>query len=541
MWCWLVLLISLALGIESFDGFEAFPEVQNVTIKKDGSFDGVAGVKSGSNGIINPGNIYEWTPISANISSGERNVFVFTVDGNSTRLGIASTYEILIFLSGNICSQPRGIDKTLRVSYSFDESVQTNSSLGRYATFENGYMQALAVSPLRVSDANTTAKYSNLYVVVEPVNATTNTALSANPGDVWHYRLSISENDLVYQWDTRTWLNVLDTDHNSALLVTGNVTGDAQQFSNNSIYDTSLYDLYVYSFEESPKLDSSLNISLCAITNGPYIVSSVNSNNTGEIGHGLERTALAIEKTLTNRMYTYQEQFYVTGLNSSSTYVAYLTKRIGKKGNLSDVGGVLFSKQYFSTRGSDACSLIFGLPFCYGVAYSVPSPSKSPNNKTAIAATYDKIAESLYANFSKALQIIPCDTEMDARYSPIRTCRDCATSYRNWLCAVTIPRCTDTASEYYAFRKKDDNRNDYLNNEIQPIADYYEMLPCIDMCYAVARDCPSNFMFACPTVNNKIDAKFRSYNSLNLDDLLQAVQTCNFIGNATELFRELFD
>lgn len=535
-----MLFISLVLGFEPFDGFGAFQEGQNVTVKKNGR----SGVdaKSDSTGIINPGNIYEWTPISANISSGERNVFVFTVDGNSTRLGITTSYEILIFLSGNICSQPSGSsDKTLRVSYSFDEAVQTESSLGRYATFENGYMQALAVSPLQVSEANTTAKYSNLYVVVEPVNTTTNTALSANAEDVWHYKLSISENDLVYQWDTRTWLNVLDTDHNSALLVTGNVTADAQQFANNTIYDTSLYDLYVYSFEESLKLDSTLNISLCAITNGPYIVSSATSNNTTDIGHGLERTALGIEKTLTNRMYTYQEQFYVTGLNSSSTYVAYLTKKIGKKGNLSDVGGVLFSKQYFSTRASNACSLIFGLPFCYGVAYSVPSPSKALNNKTAMAAAYDEIAESLYANFSKALQIIPCDTEMDARYSPIRTCKDCATSYRNWLCAVTIPRCTDTASKYYAFRKKDDNRNDYLNNEIQPIADYYEMLPCIDMCYAVARDCPSNFNFACPTVNNKIDAKFRSYNSLSVDDLLQAVQTCNFIGNATELFNELFD
>lgn len=531
----------MALAFESFDGFQLFQEDQNATVKRMGGLGRLEGgleERPASGGIINPDSIYEWTPISANISSGQRNVFVFTVDTNSTGLGIATSFEILIFLSGNICSQPKSSHgKSLRVSYSFNESVTTNSSMGNFAMFRHGYMQALAVSPLSITEANTTSKYSNLYVVVEPVNTTTNTVLgTSQENDMWHYKMSISENDLVYQWDTRSWLDVLDTDHDSALLVTGNVTADAQQFSNYSIYDTSLYDLYVYSFEESLNLDSALNVSLCAITNGPYIVSSVDSKKTGDMGHGLERTGLAIEKSLSNRRDNVQEQFYITGLNSSSTYVAYLTKKIGKKGNLSDVGGVLFSKQFFSTRESNSCSLIFGLSFCHGVAYSVPSPSMTPDNKTTIAASYDKIAESLYANFSKALQVISCDTELDARYSPVRTCKDCATSYRSWLCAVIIPRCSDTASEYYAYRDKDENRNDYLNDLIKPIDSYHEILPCIDMCYAVARDCPSDFNFACPPVNDKIEAKYRSYNSF---DPNVAIDTCNFIGNDTELYRNL--
>lgn len=535
MWWW-IWFVSLVAASSPFEEFGFGLEAQNLTVRSDEYGEGMAK----SSGILNPDNIYEWTPIAGNISAGERNVFVFTVNMNSTGTGFLPTYEILIFLSGNICQQPNDIgDRVLRVSYSFNESVTTNSSVGQHTTFQNGYMQALAVSPLTVSDSNATAEYSYLYVVVEPVDTKTNLPLTADAyssDDIWEYKLSISENDLVYQWDTRPWLDVLDTDYNSALLATGNVTADAQQFSNISIYDISLYDLYVYSFEDSLKLASNLNISLCAVTGGPYLVSSVDSNQTKGEDHQLEETDLRIGKSLTNRRGTVQEQFYITGLNSSSTYVAYLTKKIGKKGNLSDVGGVLFSKQLFTTRDSNSCSLIFGLNFCYGVAYSVPSPSIAPNNKTLIAGTYDHIAESLYANFSKALQIIACDSELDARYSPIRSCKDCATSYRNWLCGVTIPRCTNTKSEYYVHRDEGENRNDYLDDYLTPIDDYYEILPCIDMCYAIARDCPSDFGFSCPSMDEKKIGPQSSYSFFNPD---YPLDTCNFIGNSTELYTNL--
>lgn len=535
MWCW-VWFVSLVVAFGSFDDLGFVQEAQNDTVKRGRYVE----EQSSSSGILNPDNIYEWTPIAGNISAGDRNVFVFTVSMNSTGNGFLPTYEILIFLSGNICKQPQDVtDQALRVSYSFNESVTTNSTVGQFATFADGYMQALAVSPVSQSDSNTTAEYSFLYVVVEAVNSTTNLPLPADAGaasHIWEYKLSISENDLVYQWDTRPWLEVLDTDYNSALLATGNVTSDGQQFSNYSIYDISLYDLYVYSFEESLQLSSGLNISLCAVTSGPYLVSSVQSNQTKNVSHQLEENDLQIAKSLTNRRGTVQEQFYISGLNSSSTYVAFLSKRIGKKGNLSDVGGVLFSKQVFTTRDSDSCSLIFGLDFCYGVAYSVPTPSIAPGNKTLIAETYDGIAESLYANFSKALQIIACDSESDARYSPIRSCRDCANSYRNWLCGVTIPRCIDTHSEYYVHRNEGENRNDYLNNFVKPIDDYYEILPCIDMCYAIARDCPSDFGFACPSIE---DLQIGPNSSYSIFDPDFAIDTCNFLGNTTELYNSL--
>ena len=204
------------------------------------------------------------------------------------------------------------------------------------------------------------------------------------------------------------------------------------------------YDLYVYSYEDSIQIDQNYNLSLCAVKNGPYLVSSQNTSNatvTSNSTNPLERTDLAIQKKITEYGGSVTEMFYITGLNASTTYVAYLAKKISNGDGLSSVGGILFSHVYFTTRNTDACSLIFGLDFCSDVAYSVPTSSFSVDNKTLMAQTYDHIAEALYANFSKALQLVSCDADEDARYSPVMSCNDCAEAYRDWVCAVSIPRC----------------------------------------------------------------------------------------------------
>lgn len=488
-----------------------------------------------SSNILNPNNIYEWTPITNDLIAGGRDTFVFGVNTGTSGFGIASTYQILILLSGNICKQPLNVSgNSLGVFYSFNETLFGDLSVGKFQTFQNGYLQALAISPLEINDNNATSKYKNLYVVVTPVNENTGEPLpssqEADNGERWEYKMSISENDLVYQWDSRSWLQVLDTDNSSALLLTGNVSADAEDHYNYSIYNPSLYDVYVYSEKESAQLEQKTNLSLCAMRRGNYLVSSAKGPNSNDV-HPLERTELAISKSIADRGGSVREQFYVTGLNASTNYVAYLTKKIGKKGNLSPDGGALFSKQPFRTKASSNCSLIFGLDFCSGVAYSVPS-SSILDNKTELARTFDQYAQSLFGNFSKALQIIPCETELDARYSPIRSCKDCSKSYRDWLCAVTIPRCTSTKEDYYIHRKSHKNRNPFINEKIKPLSDYYEVPPCIEMCYHMVRDCPSDFGFACPDQKNQKDLFYRSYGSFNAHSLQD---TCNYIGNTTDL------
>lgn len=59
---------------------------------------------------------------------------------------------------------------------------------------------------------------------------------------------------------------------------------------------------------------------------------------------------------------------------------------------------------------------------------------------------YDSAAAALLQNFTYSLAQIPCNTTQTAQYSLARDCTDCASAYRNWLCAVTIPRCEDFSS-----------------------------------------------------------------------------------------------
>lgn len=479
-----------------------------------------------SNSILNSDSVSEWTPIQSNIKAGSMDRFEFVV--NSTSLGVSPSYEILIFLSGNICHQPRNTTgKELNVYYSFNKSILEDPHSGTLASFQNGYMEALAIRPLQ--DTGNSTRYSNLYLVIEATDTSESNEEQTDLSDeYWSYKISVSQNDLVFQWDLRPWLEIVDTDYNSALLVTGNVSTNSKTSSNYSIYDTSLYDIYVYSYDYFDYFDHELSHSLCAIKNGPYLVSSV-ENTTQVVGN----SSLEIQKSITIRGGSVKEQFYITGLNSSTTYVTYLTKKVSKSSNsTADTGGVLFSKTTFTTMENDSCSLIFDMDFCDGVAYSVPTSGLVDRaNKTLIAQMYDDIASSLYANFSKALQIIPCDTESDAAYSPLRTCGDCAAAYKNWLCAVSIPRCTTARTDYYIFRSKSDNRNDYLNSQVKPISNYYEILPCIDMCYSMVRDCPADFGFSCPNQKGS-NLLYLSYNTYD-DDL--GFDTCNYVGNSNDL------
>lgn len=102
-------------------------------------------------------------------------------------------------------------------------------------------------------------------------------------------------------------------------------------------------------------------------------------------------------------------------------------------------------------------------------------------------------------------------------------------AYRDWVCAVSIPRCSTLSYEYFTYRDKTQNRNDYLNKYIKPLDDYYEILPCIDMCYTLVRNCPSDFGFACPNDKSTKDLLYESYNFyMDVD-----YATCNYIGNSS--------
>lgn len=94
-------------------------------------------------------------------------------------------------------------------------------------------------------------------------------------------------------------------------------------------------------------------------------------------------------------------------------------------------------------------------------------------------------------------------------------------AYKQWLCAVTIPRCQDFSSTRSFLRPRNTgqkfingsrlpdgygglqnivsntSRNPMIDTKIRP-GPYKEILPCQDLCHTLVQACPAKLGFQCP-------------------------------------------
>ncbi|GMM38979.1 Mid1 protein [Saccharomycopsis crataegensis] len=449
----------------------------------------------------NSTSLSDWEPISDIIGSNETKYYQFNV--NTTSTGLSSFYHILVFLSGNICTLPKdvGLTNQLIVDYGFDINLVQNISNATYSStnFSHGYMKGLAKHDIPSNPNNT---FVTMYIKVSA-------PATQNLTDIWDYELGISQKDLVYQWDNRTWISLVDSDDTSALLVTGNFSS-APNLNVPSFNSTknNYYEVYLYPYNSDVDYFRGLTNSWCAIRNGPAILTSDD-----------------MELSYTNRSEMLRQQFYIPDLNTSTSYMGFALET-DREGNY---GGTVFKKIEFSTKDSAACQLIYNLEFCSNVAYSVPAKASYSDSqeKANLKYQYDNNTSDIYQNFSKALNQIACETESDAIFSPLTSCDKCAESYKNWLCSVTIPRCTTDDQPEYVFRNSSSSRTSFVNTEIQPLS-YYEILPCYNSCYALVRNCPADFGFSCPDNVSTISGSTYYW------DTGASYLTCNFIGATSD-------
>jgi len=187
----------------------------------------------------------------------------------------------------------------------------------------------------------------------------------------------------------------------------------------------------------------------------------------------------------------------------------------------------------------------------------VPSnPQKFPpaTGIPALAAIYDENAAQYYQVFNYSLQQIPCNTSSSAQYSLARNCIDCANAYKQWLCAVTIPRCEDVGNNaswlqlrnvkqlfpngsHFTLLETDprlpflnqvaynSSRNPIIDEQIKP-GPYSELLPCDDLCYDLVQSCPASLGFGCPNPGKGLEMSYGT--RTNIDGQL----TCSYLGAA---------
>ncbi|EPQ30908.1 uncharacterized protein PFL1_01806 [Pseudozyma flocculosa PF-1] len=219
----------------------------------------------------------------------------------------------------------------------------------------------------------------------------------------------------------------------------------------------------------------------------------------------------------------FRTQFLVSGLQPGTNYTTWLVQT--EAINNDPARGLtytLYPSFKMQTKRNDFCRLVYDVDFCPNVAYSIPV---SPDVSTESAlATINRTVAPNYSNFSALVDTFPCGDSLFGMYSYVQSCDTCKSSYLDWLCAVTMPRCTDSLSDpqtqsrasqdgrsltgaptgenvdllpYVVNRNATNSKRSYIGDELGA-GSYGEVLPCIYNCYYVERTCPPILGWTCP-------------------------------------------
>ncbi|KAF1997166.1 hypothetical protein P154DRAFT_524975 [Amniculicola lignicola CBS 123094] len=377
----------------------------------------------------------------------------------------------------------------------------------------------------------------------------------------WHFQIvgSIDGYYHTYAGDN-PFLKLVDTDSESTLFITDvlhNRTSDPgkdQEIHNQMMAMQSQYTMYAFAEDTGGRMQG-LERSFCGLQE-----------------QFRNQSTIIVNSTMTDRLEGLPRgQLHVQGLTADTKYYGFLV--LNGNGTTSSInvpgagdvrgGGKVYKQFNWKTKATDSCQVIYDLEFCTSIAQAVPSSPKFKQNTTALATLYDSEAKRYYENFSNSLAQIACNTTATAQYSLAQNCTSCASSYKDWLCAVLMPRCSDfdtpnehkifidrnintplpngsipyayntsaefntTVRERFAFSK---SRNKIIDTEIQP-GPYKEMPPCEYLCFDIVRSCPSQLGFSCP--GGKI-AQW-SYGQRKPKDPGNQTLTCNFPGAVQEL------
>ena len=330
-------------------------------------------------------------------------------------------------------------------------------------------------------------------------------------------------------------LFLLDSDSNGAMLISTDLTDpDFNNTSKEGSWSNLGPRFTIAVVNQNDTQMAGLMQSYCAFRNNTNIVGDFAQSNSSTVEKGLISTSGEAPP---------KQQFYVSNLNRSSAYYAvmgipsnYSTAGSGQPGG----GGTIWPAKSFNTQSGESfnstlwarltcnqdgnCQVIYNLSFCHQVNYAVPyNPTKQDLQGAKLAEFYDGQAKNWWANFSNALDQIACDTTPDAQYSLAVTCQNCSDAYKEWLCAVSIPRCRDFSSQApYLMRRAigypfyngtklsgadsndsqllgfNQSRNPLIDQTIQP-GPYKELLPCGSICHSLVQKCPAALSFACPS------------------------------------------
>ncbi|KAL7931216.1 component of a calcium permeable channel [Trichoderma chlorosporum] len=460
-----------------------------------------------------------------------------TPDNNQSSGATAALY-----LSANTCLQPHSTSSnasSLPPQLRFLISTNSKDGCPDAAKPAAGVQSQAFVEGAVMYSLNATG---DVYVTVVAPNITKDFQ------GIYNFEIAASIDAYYYQYSSQNGqLLWMDSDAKAALLQTASLTSNTSQIP--SILNAGpQYELYVQG-TKAPILNG-LTRSVCGMNNVAQIASKRLDN--GEMNNNeLVRTKL----TDKGPGGWPRQQFYFEGLNSSSSYSGILVKypnttTNSKRQNTGVIGGggTVFPPTGFETSAGTNCNLITDLDFCDDVQWAAPGNNKF--NNTELGNLYDAYAQAMFSNFQNVMMQIPCEAPSIQRYSLAVDCNNCTVAYKQWLCAVAIPRCEDFSNDSNytiprnaaqafpngtflpdALRQElmqtpafNTSRTSFIDDVIAP-GPYKEILPCADLCYGVVQGCPAAMGFGCP------QAGHLGFNvSYGLRDRNGGAVSCNYPG-----------
>ncbi|KAE8215369.1 hypothetical protein CF327_g1334 [Tilletia walkeri] len=286
-------------------------------------------------------------------------------------------------------------------------------------------------------------------------------------------------------------------------------------------------------------LDPYFNSSLCALeqsfaafratASGNQDLSGPLIFNMSETSRGIIDTPVSSRTPAISLAERIRMQVLVNNLLPATNYTAWMQWTRPQYPTVPQgvFGSVLYPAIKFVTKASPNCRLITNLDFCPSVAYSIPI-APDIDISIAVAAANLTITPNM-VNFSRTIDTFPCGDTYFGQYSFVSSCADCKNAYRDWLCAIVLPRCTDpvpdpgaqsaasqTGAELtgastgtntrllpYVVNRNENgtstSRRPYIDALLKP-GTYGELLPCIYTCHFVSRACPpiSGWSWGCP-------------------------------------------
>ncbi|KAI0167098.1 stretch-activated Ca2+-permeable channel component-domain-containing protein [Hypoxylon sp. FL1284] len=445
-----------------------------------------------------------------------------------------------LWISANTCEQPWPISPTQTTVEPPQLTLYVSTSAGNTAPGPLADANAQKATPFTQGAAMFDMSVDqDVYLSIAAPNVSSE---DFDTTKQYSFNLVASTDQYYYSYDTKAdgGLIWVDSDAGAALLQT--------QYLGDTPYPNSTLPYIVFAHNVDNVMINGMRNSYCGLSANAQ-VRRLDDGSDGQVTMGLKPSG---EFNLT------RQQFYISGLNASSDYIGILARppvestQKRQDSNSAVGGGIVFQPTTFQTKPDGACTFIFNLTLCDETQYAVPGNAKNFPNGTALAAFYENYTQTMWDNFDKVLQQVPCETQSTSKYSLARDCNDCKTAYKNWLCSVAVPRCEDFSTpdrEFLQMRniaapfpngtKVDQalldtfgklqaytsSRNPIIDQVVQP-GPYKELLPCDNLCYELVQSCPASMGFTCPRPDNEFG--FNTSYGMKLNGSL----SCNYPGSA---------